>query len=80
MAPHHIITSKDHPSSMAERLDKRLRNSGDHSNADVVVKHGDGARRTFHNIHHSANHVQPPDTRDKNIYTTAQQKPPGTAK
>jgi hypothetical protein len=51
-----IRTSKDHPSSMAERIAKRERNSGSPS-ADVVYKQGDGARRTFHNISHSANHT-----------------------
>ena len=35
---------------MAQRLNDRLRNSGCDT-ADVVVKHGDGARRTYHNIH-----------------------------
>ena len=54
-----IKTSGDHPKSMAERIAKRERNSGDAQNADVVTKRGDGARRTFHNIHHSANHTRP---------------------
>ena len=41
----------DQPSSMAERISNRLKNSGDTANADVVPKTGDSARRTFHNIH-----------------------------
>lgn len=58
----HIKTSPDHPASMAERINRRLQNSGgDH--ADVVVKNGEGARRTFHNIHHAANHTKPRDVR-----------------
>jgi hypothetical protein len=44
----------DQPSSMAERISRRLRNSG-HPSADVVTKTGDGARRTFHNLHFSGN-------------------------
>ena len=41
--------------SMAERIAKRERNSGDPS-AEHVVKQGDGARRTFHNIHDFGQH------------------------
>ena len=41
--------------SMAERIAKRERNSGDPS-AEHVVKQGDGARRTFHNIHEVGQH------------------------
>jgi hypothetical protein len=44
----------DQPQSMAERVSKRLRNSGDPS-ADVVTKTGDSARRTFHNLHFTGN-------------------------
>jgi hypothetical protein len=44
----------DQPSSMAERVSRRLRNSGDPS-ADVVTKTGDSARRTFHNLHFTGN-------------------------
>jgi hypothetical protein len=40
--------------SMEARLNKRLQNSGAALNPDVTVKHGDGARRTFHNIHHGS--------------------------
>jgi len=36
--------------SMTERLNDRLKNSGDPS-ADIVHKAGDGARRTFTNLH-----------------------------
>ena len=45
-----IKTSSDHPSSMSERIAKRLRNSGGEE-ADVVTKTGDGPTRVFHNIH-----------------------------
>ena len=40
---------------MQQRLDDRLRNSGsgDKVQPDQTVKHGEGARRTFHNLHHS---------------------------
>jgi hypothetical protein len=44
----------DQPSSMPERISRRLRNSGDPS-ADVVTKTGDSARRTFHNLHFTGN-------------------------
>ncbi len=36
---------------MEQRIADRLRNSGDTSNADIITKHGEGARRTFHNLH-----------------------------
>jgi hypothetical protein len=56
-----IKTHRDHSSSMAERISKRLRNSGDPS-ADVVTKTGDSARRTFHNLHFTGNvHSTGPD-------------------
>jgi hypothetical protein len=45
-----IKTHRDHPSSMEERINKRLRNSGGEE-ADTIVKTGNSARRTFHNIH-----------------------------
>jgi hypothetical protein len=46
--------------SMEQRLADRLKNSGGDLPADVRAKHGEGARRTFHNIHHagSAHGVQ----------------------
>lgn len=47
-----IKTRSDQPSSMADRVARRLNNSGDVRNADVVTKTGDTARRTFHNIHY----------------------------
>jgi hypothetical protein len=74
-----IKTHRDHPASMAERVNKRLQNSGG-DRADVVVKNGDGARRTYHNIHFGAGHVKPLDTRDRTIRETMHQKPPGAAK
>jgi hypothetical protein len=49
-----LKTRADQPSSMAERISKRLRNSGSPS-ADVVTKTGDSARRTFHNLHFTGN-------------------------
>jgi hypothetical protein len=53
----------DQPSSMAERISRRLRNSGDPS-ADVVTKTGDSARRTFHNLHFTGNvHSTGPDNK-----------------
>jgi hypothetical protein len=36
-----------------QRLSDRLKNSGGDLPADVRTKHGDGARRTFTNIHHA---------------------------
>jgi hypothetical protein len=41
---------------MKARLDKRLRNSGqgDGTTPNLTVKHGDGSRRTFHNLHHGS--------------------------
>ena len=61
-----IKTHHDHPASMAERINKRLRNSGGEE-ADSITKTGDGARRTFHNIHnpgsarqHGADHPGEP--------------------
>jgi hypothetical protein len=40
---------------MGERISKRLNNSGDTKNADVVVQKGSGPTRAFTNIHHSRN-------------------------
>jgi len=68
----HVRYDKSHPAGATPeaRINNRLRNSGcDY--ADVTVKNGDGARRTFHNIFHSAGHVPVRDVRDKNIKTTA---------
>jgi hypothetical protein len=45
-----VKTCSEHPASMAERINKRLRNSGGEE-ADTVVKNGDGPQRVFHNIH-----------------------------
>jgi hypothetical protein len=45
-----IHTHPDHPRSMDERIRRRERNSGGEE-ADSITKTGDGARRTFHNIH-----------------------------
>jgi len=38
-----IKLHRDHPQSMAERIQKRLRNSGGEE-ADTITKTGDGAR------------------------------------
>jgi hypothetical protein len=45
-----IKTHSQHPSSMAERIEKRLRNSGGEE-ADTTVKTGSGPQRVFHNLH-----------------------------
>ena len=66
----HIKTSPDHPSSMAERVAKRLRNSGDVKHADVTVQKGSSPNRTFTNIHNSGNHAAPRDVRGKSIRET----------
>jgi hypothetical protein len=50
-----IKTNPRHPASMAERIDKRLRNSGDAKHADVVDQHGRGPTRTITNVHHTRN-------------------------
>jgi hypothetical protein len=39
---------------MQQRLDDRLQNSGSGAKPDLTVKHGEGARRTYHNLHFSA--------------------------
>jgi hypothetical protein len=49
---------------LEQRLSDRLKNSGDEKRADIVTKHGEGARRTFHNIFHSGNaRSQGPDAK-----------------
>ena len=45
-----VKTCPEHPASMQERINKRLRNSGGEE-ADTVVKNGEGPTRVFHNIH-----------------------------
>jgi hypothetical protein len=47
-----------------KRIHDRLKNSGG-ENCDVTIKTGEGARRTFHNIHRSGQqqHVPPSDIR-----------------
>ena len=70
-----IKTRPDHPASMTDRVNKRLQNSGG-DRADVTMKNGDGARRTFHNIHFAAGHVPVRDVRDVNIRDAAKQKAP----
>ncbi len=52
-----IKTSPDHPASMAERINKRLRNSGEGANPDVTVTRGSSPTRTHHNLFHSARHL-----------------------
>jgi hypothetical protein len=51
--PHHAGNTPE------QRLASRLNNSGDAKNADVVTKHGDGARRTYHNIFNAGHKIQP---------------------
>jgi hypothetical protein len=53
MMAHDIKLTSD-KGSMQERLNARLQNSGSGARPDVTVKHGEGARRTFHNIHHGS--------------------------
>ena len=66
--PHIQYDRNHHAGGTPEaRIANRLRNSGDAKNADHVVQKGEGPTRTFHNIHNSANHVQPRDVRDRNI-------------
>jgi hypothetical protein len=45
-----VKTCSEHPASMAERINKRLRNSGGEE-ADSITKNGEGPTRVFHNIH-----------------------------
>jgi hypothetical protein len=47
-----VKTHRDHPASMAERIAKRERNSGDTAHADVVRKSG-ASGSNYHNIHYS---------------------------
>jgi hypothetical protein len=54
-----MVQIKHSGKSMEQRIKDREKNSGDHANADIVTRQGEGARRTFHNIHHSANHTKP---------------------
>ena len=62
-----IKTSPDDPASMAERINKRLANSGRGAgtNPDVTVQTGDSARRTFSNLHHSSGVSTPPNNRGR---------------
>jgi hypothetical protein len=55
------VKYKPHPAGNTpeQRLASRLNNSGDAKNADVVTKHGDGARRTYHNIFNAGHKIQP---------------------
>jgi hypothetical protein len=50
-----VRTHRDHPASMAERIAKRLDNSGDVAHADVSASHGTGPTRTKSQIHHTRN-------------------------
>jgi hypothetical protein len=59
-----VKTSKDHPSSMAERINKRLRNSGETGEADTVTKTGEGPQRVFHNLHNPGSARQHGPARD----------------
>jgi hypothetical protein len=62
-----IKRRSDMPQSDAERIQKRLRNSGvgegSQLKPDVTVTTGNGPQRTIHNLHRSAGHrplpVQP---------------------
>ena len=63
--PSHVRYNQSHHAggTPEARIANRLKNSGDAKHADVVVQTGNSARRTFHNIHNSANHVAPRDVR-----------------
>jgi hypothetical protein len=50
-----VRTRADQPSSMAERIARRLRPSNDTDHADVVTTHGTGPTRTTSTVHHSRN-------------------------
>jgi hypothetical protein len=55
--------------SMEQRIADRLRNSGvgGGTQPDKTVQTGNSARRTFHNLHNSANHSTPPSVQhDRN--------------
>jgi hypothetical protein len=58
-----IKTSRDHPASMAERVNKRLRNSGEGANPDVTVTPGSSPNRTITNIHHGSTQSAPMNKR-----------------
>jgi hypothetical protein len=58
----------------SSRINNRLKNSGG-NRAPTIVKNGDGARRTFSNVHPAAGHVPVRDVRDRNIKQTAKDKP-----
>jgi hypothetical protein len=69
----HVRYNKSHPAGATPeaRIANRLRNSGDTKNADSVVQKGTGPTRTFHNIHHGADQLPPPNVRGRNIRQTA---------
>ena len=50
-----VKTCSEHPSSMAERIEKRLRPSNDAAHADVVKQVGHSPTKTVTSIHHSRN-------------------------
>jgi hypothetical protein len=55
-----VVETKLHPShsaSMADRINKRLRNSGGEG-ADSTTKTGEGPTRVFHNLHNSGSAKQ----------------------
>jgi hypothetical protein len=54
-----IKTHPDHPASMAERVNKRLRNSGAGAFPDTTVQNGSSAQRVFHNIHLAGHRPNP---------------------
>jgi hypothetical protein len=74
-----IKTHPDHPKSMQERIDKRLRPSGD-PRADYHIQKGDGPTRA-HTFGHHAGHVydkstaiQPNDGMTQRGYPSATQQ------
>ena len=49
-----IKTHRDHPASMAERIAKRERNSGDTAHADIVRK-SNARGSNYTNVHNTRN-------------------------
>jgi hypothetical protein len=51
--------------SMQERIANRLKNSGEGAMPDQTASHGSGPTRTHTNLHHSARHLTPTNTRER---------------
>jgi hypothetical protein len=48
-----VKTHRDHPSSMSERISKRLNTSSSPAKVSTQVTHGSGPTRTVHTVHNS---------------------------